>query len=72
MAYDYSILNGKIVEVCKTRSEFAKRMNISERTLSLKLGGKVSWKQPEMVRACKVLNIPHKDIPSYFFKLKVQ
>lgn len=72
MGYDYSLLEGKIVEVFGTRGEFAKAMEFSERTLSLKMNGKVPWKQTEITKACKLLGIPDKKINLYFFTIKVQ
>lgn len=72
MPFDYSKLDGRIVEICKTRSEFAIRMNFSERTLSLKMNEKVPWRQTDIVKACNILKIKYEDIPQYFFKLKVQ
>lgn len=72
MGYDYSLLEGKIVEVFGTRGEFAKAMEFSERTLSLKMNGKVPWKQPEITKACKLLGILDKKINLYFFTMKVQ
>ena len=71
MAYEYSKLNGRIVEICGTRAEFAKRMGLSERTVSLKLNNKVSWKQPEIIKAIQVLELDEADIQEYFFTLKV-
>lgn len=67
MAFDYSKLDGKISEKFGTRGAFAKAMGFSERTLSLKMSGQVPWKQPDMARACEILDIRKKDIPSYFF-----
>ena len=72
MPYDYSKLDGLITEKCKTRAAFAEKMQLSERTISLKMNGKISWTQKEIGRACEVLGIKSKDIPSYFFKLEVQ
>lgn len=72
MAYDYSKLNGRIVEVCGTQAAFAERMNLSERSVSLKLNNKVPWKQPEMQKAARVLGFPEVEIQSYFFTMKVQ
>ena len=71
MAYEYNKLIGRIVEVCGARTEFAKRMGFSERTLSLKLNNKVSWKQPEIMKAIHVLGLEETDIQEYFFTLKV-
>ncbi len=72
MSYNYSKLDGKIVEVFKNRYSFAKAMELSERSLSLKMTGKVPWKQKEISKACNILNIPYDEIPSYFFTLEVQ
>ena len=72
MAYDYSKLLGRITEKMGTQAKFADAMNISERTCSLKLNGKIPFKQTEIVQACVVLDIADSEIPSYFFTLKVQ
>ncbi len=72
MSYDYSKLQGRIVEKCGTQSAFAKRMGLSERSISLKLNNKLFWKQPEMQRAANVLEFPESEIQSYFFAIKVQ
>jgi hypothetical protein len=47
-------------------------MGLSERSLSLKLNSKVGFKQSEIAKACKLLDIAESDIPEYFFTLKVQ
>ena len=70
--FDYSKLIARIIEKCGTRANFAKKMGISEHSISAKLTGKTSWKQPEITLACKILDIEYKDIPLYFFVLKVQ
>lgn len=72
MAYDYSKLNGRIVEKCGTQAVFADRMGLSERTVSLKLNDKVAWKQPEMQKAAVILEFPETEIQTYFFTMKVQ
>ena len=72
MKYDYSKLIGRIIEVYGTRSAFAKGMEMSDRTLSLKLNNKIPWKQPEMEKAAEILGFPLSDIQVYFFNLKVQ
>lgn len=73
MAFDYSKLDGKITEICKTRGNFAAAMGISEHTISAKMNGKIKsgWTQSEIDKACQVLSIAHADIPSYFFVKKV-
>lgn len=70
--YDYSKLNGKIAEVCGTQLNFARRMGLSERSVSLKINNKVPWKQQEMSKAAQILGFSMAEIQLYFFTLKVQ
>lgn len=72
MGYDYSKLEGRIKEVFGGQSNFAKAMELSERSVSLKINGIRGWKQPEMIRACELLGVEVSEIPAYFFTLKVQ
>ena len=72
MAYDYSKLDGLITEKCKTRAAFAEQIGRSERSISLKMNGKVEWSQNEITRACEVLGIKPDEISAYFFNLIVQ
>lgn len=67
MPYNYSKLLGRIVEKVGTQSNFAEKMELSERSISLKLNGKVGWKQCEIAKACQVLEINDNEIPAYFF-----
>lgn len=69
MPYNYSKLLGRIVEKVGTQGKFASDMGLSERTISLKLNGKVGWKQSEIATACRILDIKERDIASYFFAL---
>lgn len=72
MSFDYSKLSGKIREKYGTQSNFAKALGISERSLSLKIGGKRAWTQTEMDKAISCLGLRNQDIPDYFFSEKVQ
>lgn len=72
MSYDYRKLKGRIIEICGTQEEFARRMNLSTRTVSLKLNGKLPWKQSEITKAIEVLELEDSDIQAYFFTLEVQ
>lgn len=72
MAFDYSKLRGRIVEKFGSQTSFAKAMDISERTLSLKMSGKRTWKQTEICFAINLLGLSNEDILEYFFTLKVQ
>lgn len=69
VSYNYSKLLGRITEKIGTQGKFANAIELSERTVSLKLNGRVGWKQDEIVRACEVLGIDTKDIADYFFTL---
>lgn len=69
MPYDYSKLYGLIAEKCGTQAIFAQKIGLSERSVSLKLNGKIGWKQAEIAKACDVLGISAENIPTYFFKL---
>lgn len=71
MHYDYRKLNGRIVEKFKTRSKFAEAITLSERSLSNKLNNKVAWKQTEISKAMKLLDIEPSKIQDYFFTYKV-
>ena len=72
MAFNYNKLSGRIVEVFRTRYNFAKAMNWSERTLSLKMNGRRAWRQSDICKAIHLLGLTDEDIPSYFFTPKVQ
>lgn len=69
MPYNYSKLLGRIVELCGTQAVFSQKMQLSERSVSLKLNGKRAWKQDEIGKACEVLHIPKTEIDQYFFTL---
>ena len=71
MTFNYSKLRGRIREVCGTQEDFAKKMELSTVSVSLKLNNKVEWTQQEINRASEVLNIPDGKIYSYFFTEKV-
>ena len=72
MSYNYSKLKGKIVEMFENQKSFAKEMNLSEHSVSMKMRGKVPWNQKDIAKACKLLNIPDEKITVYFFTPKVQ
>ena len=68
MKFKYNKLRGKIREVFGSEREFAKHLGIKHNTLSGKINSKYSWKQHEIYKASKILNIPVKEIPTYFFE----
>lgn len=63
----YAKLVGKIYSVCGNKSKFAEAMGMSRPTLSGKLSGKSEWKQTEIEKAVKVLEIPEAAVYAYFF-----
>lgn len=72
MAFNYNKLRGRIVEIYGSQIEFAKAMQWSERTLSLKMNGKIPWKQTDIVNAVRLLGLSESDIQEYFFSVEVQ
>lgn len=72
MIFDYSKLNGRIIEKCETQGKFADMMGLSERSVSLKLNNKREFKQNEISKALEILQLSNNDISEYFFKIKVQ
>lgn len=72
MPFDYNKLKGKIIEKYGSQQKFAKALGWSERTLSLKMNGKVSWRQVDICNAIKLLELTENDIQEYFFTTEVQ
>ena len=72
MAFDYSKLKGRILEVFGSQSRFSAAMDWSERTLSLKMTGARNWKQSDICKAVMLLKLSEDQIPAYFFTKKVQ
>lgn len=71
MAFDYRKLRGRIREKMGSEKLFSSAMGWSERTTSLKLNGKRPWKQGEIVKAIRLLELSADDIQSYFFTVIV-
>lgn len=65
--FDYSKLRGKIKEVYKTESSFARALGISSVSLSKRLNNQIGFDSPEMHHACELLSIPLEEAPKYFF-----
>ena len=74
MAYkfDYSKLNGRIVEKYGTRKAFAKKVGITESALSNKLNHRTSVMTGDIVSWASALGINTDEIGSYFFAKEVQ
>lgn len=63
----FNRLEGKIVEVFKTKANFACAMELSQTTMIAKLKGRIDWKRSEMRKACELLDIPLAELVDYFF-----
>lgn len=66
MEYNSAKLRGKIAEVYKTQARFAEAVGVSERSISLKMSGKVAWRSDEIVKAAQLLSIEPQNIAEYF------
>ncbi len=66
MAFNYDKLKGRIIEVFGSQYRFAEEMGWSERTLSLKMNSKRSWKQTDICKAIYILVTTNLDIISLF------
>ncbi len=72
MAFNYSRLKGRIVEKFGNQKNFAKAMNWSEKTLSKKINGDVFWRQTDICKALRLLDLTVNDVQEYFFETEVQ
>ena len=66
MAYDYSKLQGRIVEKFGTQGKFARALGLSEHSLSKKLSGQTFFKQSEIGKSCDLLEIDAPNVHEYF------
>lgn len=69
--YDYSKLKGRIKECFSTQSEFAKKLGISETSLSYKLNNKTVFDQDQIQDSIQILNLTPKETIDYFFTIEV-
>ena len=67
MSFKYNKLRGRIVEICGSQAEFAKRLGLSEQIISAKLSGNSSFTQDNIIKWCEILDIDQNDIGNYFF-----
>ena len=70
--YDYRKLRGRIREMFGTQANFAKKIGLSEVSVSNKLNNIVDWGQEEIEKTITALDIPYPDIHEYFFTHKVE
>lgn len=67
MKYLYNKLRGRIIEKFGTQEKFAQNLGISKNSLSLKMNGKTSFSQEDVIKWCALLDIRTEDIGEYFF-----
>ena len=65
--FDNRNLREEIKKIYGNQSGFVKDMELSERSISLKLTGARQWTQSEINKAKELLKIEDKDIVKYFF-----
>ena len=70
--YNYSKMKGKIKELGLTQSDFAKKIGITEQTLSLRFSNKRPFRQDEIMKIMSLFSEPLENIHIYFFDEKVQ
>ena len=61
------MLLAKILIKYKSRKKFADALGVTHKTLMHKLNGETPFKQWEVEQICKLLDIDHDDIQTYFF-----
>lgn len=71
MAFDYSKLRGRIIEMYGSQSRFVDAFGVSENTMSMKLNNKVRFNSDDIVTITKMLKIPQEEVGIYFFTTKV-
>jgi len=71
MGFDYRKLRGRITEKYGNISNFSKAYDISKNALSQKLNNKMRFTSDDIVKICKMLEIPKEEIGLYFFTPKV-
>ena len=72
MRFNYAKLKGRIKEKYGKQEDFAKAIGLTPTTFSFKINGKAKWKQDEIVKAAKLLEISQDEIVEYFFNYKVK
>lgn len=67
MSFNYSKLRGRIIEMYGSQKKFAEKMETTNETLSRKMQGKAYFRQNEIYKMAKLLDIKTEQIDSYFF-----
>lgn len=65
--YNYSKLSGRMRECGYTQEKLAKAVGISATSMNLTLNNKRNFRQDEILKVGKILDIPTAELESYFF-----
>lgn len=68
MTYTYSKLKGRIIELYGTQRNFAKKLGISQNSLSKKLTCKTEFSQKDIIKWSNLLGINKDEYGEYFFE----
>lgn len=60
-------IHARIVEQGFTLSSFAERLGLSRPALRAKMRGESDFRSSEIMTICDILDIPIKDVVTYFF-----
>lgn len=71
MAFDYSKLKGKMIEMYGSQAAFAGAFGVSENTFSKKMNNKVRFTSDDIIKISSMLKIPKDEVGAYFFTTKV-
>lgn len=67
MPYTYNKLRGRIVELYGTQGNFARKIGVSENSISKKLTCKTEFSQKEIMQWSILLNVEKDEYGEYFF-----
>lgn len=70
--FDYGQLRERLRDANCSQAELANALGLSRRSVSLKMNGKVMWRDAEIFAVMKTLGIPMDRVGQYFFTPKVQ
>ena len=68
---EYRKVKGRIVEIYGSQALFAKKLGVSEQTITNKLRGKVQFTQEDIFRWCNALDLTKDEVGDYFFAHKL-
>lgn len=70
--YDYSKLLARIKKKYGSMAKFSEAMGCRNSTMSMRIHNKAQWNQNEISKAILLLNIPERQVYSFFYAVKVK